>query len=610
MSESENFALGRLVANYGGVLMVAALAAAIVCVKREDPLERVGFAAGSGSGRLEGIIVFAKPAIKRPVAIYLYGAGGNLLGSGRELQTLAELGFAAVGVEYCQTNEMVFDEQFRAVLAYVARQPWALADATAWVGFSLGAQRQLGFLLRHPELAPQLLVRLGGGWVGESGAAGRLAVAASRVLLVHGEADENFPVADCRRLAELLKQRGAEVALHIVPGVGHAFGEEFGAVFRAAGEYCAAELPLADYTSALPGCSLDATEAARFNDAMRRAGQHRRELWRAVASLREPERHTAMNVIGGLEDYDLAHIRAGQLQALVQNAWKMRKTHPWCRMTPLPIFERFAASPRIFEERLDDSLVWLHGRMRRELKYCHSQRQVIDTLWRWMRARNVPDEKRNLQEGSAGDVLAAGGWRDCKSMTMFYDALLRSAGLAVRPAFSIDRDANHHWTEIWQGGRWAAYDGGSVSRAFEVGWGRPLSVIMAPIGERGGWDAERDGRWEAFTNNIAWFFPSGKVVVRVLHGGQPSAGRLVGALTGRYSPRMVERAWTDGQGEARFTLGMSQVLPYRFVLADTVDGDWEWLQVKSNAVHEVMLQVENRKLYDSAEEPPSLVFRQ
>ena len=71
---------------------------------------------------------------------------------------------------------------------------------------------------------------------------------------------------------------------------------------------------------------------------------------------------------------------------------------------------------------------------------------------------------------------------------------------------------------------------------------------------------------------------------------------------------MVERAWTDQNGEARFTLSMSQVLPYRFVLAQAGEADWQWLQVKSNAVHQVVLRLENRKPYDSAVEPPPLEF--
>ena len=136
-------------------------------------------------------------------------------------------------------------------------------------------------------------------------------------------------------------------------------GEDSGPVVRALAEYCAAHLPLTDYTAAVPGCRLTPAEAQRFNLAMRRAGQHRRELWRAVTASREPERHTVMNVIGGLEDYDLAHISAAQLMESVDRAWQARRKYPWCRDAPLEIFEKFVANPRIYEEALGKPVIAL-----------------------------------------------------------------------------------------------------------------------------------------------------------------------------------------------------------------------------------------------------------
>jgi hypothetical protein len=57
-----------------------------------------------------------------------------------------------------------------------------------------------------------------------------------------------------------------------------------------------------------------------------------------------------MTVIGGLEDYDLAHITAAQLREQVQSAWQARRAYPWCRDTPLDVFERFVANRRIYED--------------------------------------------------------------------------------------------------------------------------------------------------------------------------------------------------------------------------------------------------------------------
>jgi len=659
-------------------LLLAGLVAAMLWAKARDPFERIEFTAGTGSGRVNGIAVLPKPVARHPTVVYLYGSGGSLLGSGRELRQLAELGLAAVGIEYNQRDQAAFDEQFRAVQAYLAQQPWALEHATAWMGFSLGAQRVLGFAVKHPELQPELLVRLAGGWVSElevqslksrvqslesevpvqslSGAAfaprsprrsrGNLAQTSpqtapspgsqslvtstptraqprseatathsplalkSTVLLVHGEQDEVFPVADCRRVAGVLRDSGTAVDLRILPGLSHGFGEEHAVVLRAAAEYCAARLPMTDYAAAVPGCALDPVEAARFNQAMGRAGQHRRELWQAVTASREPERHTVMNVIGRLEDYDLAHISKSQLQAATGNARRMRRAYAWCRDTPLDLFETFTANPRIFEEPLDGAQPWFSGRLRRDLKYCHTERQAVDAAWRWMRERTAAGATGDVPEASAREIFKARGTTDCKKVAMLYTSVARSVGLAIRPVFSIDRNADHYWTEVWspEAKRWRPYDGGPVRHANDAGLGNPLSVILAPSGERGVWNAEAEDRWEAYTNNIGLFFPSGQVIVRVLDQGRPVKRELVGVLTGRFTPRMVERAWTDENGEARFTLGMSQVLPYRFVLAQAGETDWQWLQVKSNAVHEVVLRLENRKPYDSAVEPPPLVF--
>ena len=93
--------------------------------------------------------------------------GGTWLTDGNDLRQFAELGMAAVGFDYDQTNSGAFDGEFAAVLDYVRRQSWANTNAIAWVGFSLGAQNTLGYLLKHPENHPQLYVRLAGGWIPE-----------------------------------------------------------------------------------------------------------------------------------------------------------------------------------------------------------------------------------------------------------------------------------------------------------------------------------------------------------------------------------------------------------------------------------------------------------
>jgi len=202
-----------------------------------------------------------------PVVVYQHGAGGSLLTSGNELRQMAEMGLAAVGMEYNQTNEAASDAEFTTLLGWLQRQRWADTNRIAWVGFSLGAQRQLAFVLHHPDLQPQLLVRLSGGWVpdlesnsDESRAGARSPAPLNRerapkveerktesvqrmaILVVHGANDEVFPLADAQRVAACLQTNGVPVELKVMPGASHGFEPDRLLLFRAIGEYCLTHL--------------------------------------------------------------------------------------------------------------------------------------------------------------------------------------------------------------------------------------------------------------------------------------------------------------------------------------------------------------------------------
>ncbi len=129
------------------------------------------------------------------------------------------------------------------MLDHVRQQSWANTNATAWMGFSRGAQHTLGYLLKHPKDQPKLYVRLAGGWIPElETSAFSLQPSAFPVLLVHGENDETFPVEDARRLAGLLRTNGIPLTLHIRAGHGHEFEADQPVIFRLIAEYCKATL--------------------------------------------------------------------------------------------------------------------------------------------------------------------------------------------------------------------------------------------------------------------------------------------------------------------------------------------------------------------------------
>lgn len=257
-----------------------------------DPFERRWFTIRAAGGeKARCVVVRSKTATQPyPVAVYLHGSGGTLQRDGNDLRQLAEMGLAAVGLDYCQTNDAICEAQFAALVRRLQREPWADAQAMAWIGFSLGAEKVTRFWLNHPEMRPPLLVRLGGGWMGEversevrtpnseakpgaravmrsgppapntapptldggtDGAALLRDTAASgnaarrgrqEVLLVHGRHDGVFPVAEAERMAAAFRAHGVPVELRVCAGLNHGFEPGRGAVFRVVGEDCLTRL--------------------------------------------------------------------------------------------------------------------------------------------------------------------------------------------------------------------------------------------------------------------------------------------------------------------------------------------------------------------------------
>ncbi len=231
----------------------------MIWAKSRDPFGRIWFTVRTAHyGKVKGVAVLpvrksavADRTLQLPVVFYVYGSGGSLLNSGNELRQLAELGMAAVAIEYNQNDQAAFDEQF------IAARKWAASNAElrtgnaeCWIGFSLGAERTLRFLLDHPEMQPQLYVRLAGGVAASRESAANSFSkspafsrnAATKVLLVHGENDEIFPIAEAKEVAAFFQTNGISTELKILPGKSHAFDADRAVVIREVGEYIKAQL--------------------------------------------------------------------------------------------------------------------------------------------------------------------------------------------------------------------------------------------------------------------------------------------------------------------------------------------------------------------------------
>jgi len=224
--------------------LVLVFLGALFWAKEQDPFSRKWLTLKTVSvSSFKCVAVLPKPVQRRPVIIFAHGSGGSLMDDGFELRQMAELGLAVVSLEYDQTNEAAFPAAMVAMQQYLARQKWADTNAVAWVGFSLGANRMLDFALQYPTQQPRLLVQLSGAGLDQSTLNFQLATNLHcPILLIHGDQDEIFPVADTKRLASVLQTNGVPVALVIIPGLPHGMEPERGAVFRTIGEYCLSQL--------------------------------------------------------------------------------------------------------------------------------------------------------------------------------------------------------------------------------------------------------------------------------------------------------------------------------------------------------------------------------
>ncbi|MFT4588280.1 MAG: putative esterase, partial [Limisphaerales bacterium] len=226
--------------------LIVAFASALAWASAGDSLERVSFELRDSEGaRTAGIVVLPRPVSKHPVVIFLHGSGGNFMKDGPSLRQFAELGFAAVSIDYNQTDAATFQDEFSRLLAWVGEQSWARENSTAWIGNSLGAQRSLNYMLSHPGVQPELYVRMAGGWVSalpseSTGDASDSALPFDcPTMLLHGANDRIFPESDCEKLHGLLADSGVPADLRILPNQAHGFRPDRGAVIRAVAEYCA-----------------------------------------------------------------------------------------------------------------------------------------------------------------------------------------------------------------------------------------------------------------------------------------------------------------------------------------------------------------------------------
>jgi hypothetical protein len=214
----------------------------LLCVHSRAPFRRIHFVVPCGIAQVRGTAVIPRglrtpEGYTLPVVIYVHGAKGSIITDGHVLRRLSEVGLAAISFDYDEINTETFAQQFSGLLDWVVRQEWADTNRVAWIGFSLGAQNTLQYLLRHSDHAPQIYVRLAGGWISEPNSNSFRTLTIRPTLLVHGENDSIFPLEEAKRLAKVI---GTNATLKILSGESHSFEADQAVVFRLVGEWCKA----------------------------------------------------------------------------------------------------------------------------------------------------------------------------------------------------------------------------------------------------------------------------------------------------------------------------------------------------------------------------------
>jgi hypothetical protein len=260
-----------------------------------------------------------------------------------------------------------------------------MRNATAWIGFSWGAQRSLGFILKHPDTQPQVLVRISGGWIADlnqfGGETNNLVLQAP-VLLVQGEKDTLFPVADVQRLAALLRSNGVSVSSKILLNRGHGLEPEWLLVIRLVGEYCKAKLtpdhPLPDVPVLQPFpfwlCELPAVVLAAWWLWLRKRDRRR-------ARLTEPGDAKLTGFEAGLR------ITAAVLAvvAIADTALHLVPPHLKVSDRTLEIARRYLVSPKCSEdfETLADRPIWQGQRLKTLLEHVELANYTVNELVNW-----------------------------------------------------------------------------------------------------------------------------------------------------------------------------------------------------------------------------------
>ena len=184
------------------------------------------------SPAIHGTLTLPATPGPRPAVILLPGSAGWRPEYDRLARPFADSGLVALTLDYYadagrgltraqeQRNWPAWQATIRNAVTWLRANPAVAGQPVALVGYSRGAM--LAISIGDTALPVAAIVDLYGAGSDDDPPTAHLA-AFPPLLILHGDADSNLPVALAHRLHERLRANGADVEIHIYPGAGHGF---------------------------------------------------------------------------------------------------------------------------------------------------------------------------------------------------------------------------------------------------------------------------------------------------------------------------------------------------------------------------------------------------
>lgn len=190
-----------------------------------------------------GVEEFPTAPGPHPAVILVPGSGGWRPGYTAFARALADSGFVALTLDYyavtgrgsTRAEEMrnwpMWQATIRNAITYVRSTAAVQGAPVAVIGFSRGAMLAIS-IGAHPPPIAALVDFYGAG--SDDDPPDSLIPRFPPLLILHGEADRNIPVAQAQRLHERVRAHGGEVEMHLYPGAAHGFNTPWGAGYEPA----------------------------------------------------------------------------------------------------------------------------------------------------------------------------------------------------------------------------------------------------------------------------------------------------------------------------------------------------------------------------------------